>query len=236
VVYLSVEIARRLTIMADTEWIPDGVDIETLRTQERELRTRLEKIRGILQALSGKKGGRRGTTSENGSTRLSQIIQVLQQSETPLSVRDIYDKLCALDPSLKWTDPAPVFRSFIRRIPDDAAEKVVLIERGLYGIRGRHQPSTEAAGPSQSPLHPQQRLHRGAITSAVVDILREAHRPLAAGEIVSRLQSRGITQRARDPKGSLGVLMRRSPLFTSAGNGKFRLAEAAEARGHRDAS
>jgi predicted Zn-ribbon and HTH transcriptional regulator len=211
--------------MIDTEWVPNGVDIETLRAQERELRARLEKIRDVLQAISGKKAARRGRSADSGSTRLSLIVQVLQQSQVPLSVREIYERLRALDPHLNWTNPAPVFRSYIRRQPDDSQERVVLIQRGLYGIRGKH---TAAAKPDAAPqlgLDPERRLRRGAITSAVRDILRESHDPLAIAEILTRLRAQGVEQRAQDPRASLSVLLRRSPDFVRVDPGKFRLSE-----------
>ena len=219
--------------MADTSWIPKGVDVDALRAQEEDLRVRvrelhaqLEVVRGILQTLSRQKTRRATANSEAEGTRLRQIIEVLESSETPLSVAAIYERLRKLDPALKWTNPAPVFRSYLRRQSDDSPDKVVPIERGLYGLRRKHALSSPPDGASRTdaPIEPK-RNGRGAILVQAEAILREEGGPLSVEEIVRRLQARGIQQRATHPADSLKTNLRRHGAFVHIGSGKFDLHE-----------
>jgi len=223
-----------------TNWIPPGVDLDTLRAeaesllvQEREIKARLDMVQRLLETLTGRKVRRATATTSGQSTRLSQILQVVEESDVPLPVRAIYERLRDLDPSLHWTNPAPVLRSYLRRQEKGSPDEIVLIERGRYGLRRKHRPRAATVaepegGPPQRPAGAASTpspLRKGTILSVVYDVLSREGGPLSLEELLERLEARNVQFRASDPKDSLKVNLGKSRHFVRITSGEFDLAE-----------
>jgi hypothetical protein len=222
-------------------WIPRGVDVEALQaeeealhTQERELKARLELVRDLLQRLTGQRARGRRPAEHGGSTRLKQIVQILKDSDVALSAGAIYAKLRELDANLSWASPEPMFRAIIRRQPADSEDQVVRLQRGLYGLRGKHK---RPVPPRRLPEGERPRLppplKKGSILAGAAKVLLDAGRPLHVAEILAGLAEEGIELRASDPKDSLKTNLNQSPRFVRMAPGVFDLAKGHTVAGER---
>jgi hypothetical protein len=219
----------------DDKWIPKGV-IDALNAEENELRAQLREVEArlnvlgeIRQRITGIEVRPRIAISTGGNTRLAQIVSVLDASDAPLKIKQIYAKLQEADPSLNWHNPAPVFRSYIQRQPKDSPDKIFLTApgTGLYGLRRKHKPSAPPEHPSPPTAEQisvsRKPMRRGIVLDEAEAILREARGPLPVGEILVKLQERGVHQRAFHPKESLKVNLRHNARFVHVGAGEFDL-------------
>jgi len=210
--------------MASLEWMPPGIDVEKLRKEERELSARLRVVRRVLQAISGEAPSVTGTArvkkSRRANTRVRQIVTVLREAGKPLSVKQIYEKLRERDSSLRWRNPAPVFRSYLRR-QSEGPDQVIRTSRGLYGFRRWAEgglPSEVNEGEAISEARRETNL------DIAERILRECGRPLTVAEIVKELQARGIQLRATRPIESMQANLTLSPRFVRVAPRTFDLA------------
>ncbi len=196
--------------MNQVAWAPPGIDKDALRVEEKTLLDRLKVVQGVLRALGEetdspskkRKGRSRGT-----NTRLHQIVQVLREANKSLSVKEIYRAMCEMDPGLKWNNPAPVFRSYIRR-QGEGPEQVIRTGRGLYGLkRWRTAVSLSMGDDTSRVASPRPRNTR----DRVEEILRKHGGAMTVSEIVASLREQGMDLVAQNPENSLQANLTQCP-------------------------
>jgi hypothetical protein len=152
---------------------------------------------------------------------VEQLVQVLREANEPLSANQIYQKLRERDPSVHWTNPAPVFRSYLQR-QQEGPDQVIRVGRGLYGLR-----QWAERGLQLKPVDHQRPSEHKPKTNLDVaeEILREYARPMSVAEIVEQLQARGIELSASRPIDSMQGNLVQSSRFIKVAPRTFDLAE-----------